>query len=374
MIDSKFDGIRPYNDAEASEAASRVLSSRYLRYVENFLFPDKPQGYIQSLFEGVDSVDNFQVKVMSKVIERIMKGTTNGVTISGLENLIKSDGSYGSFVLLSTHRDIVLDPGLLQYMLYVNGMPRTEIAVGDNLIINQDIEDIMRSNRMIKVIRNQQPRELLKFSMLLSEYLHDSVVNRGTSVWIAHRQGRTKDGNDKTSTGLLKMVGMYSGSSFVEKFMQVPVIPVSISYEYETCAALKAMELIAKERDGFYNKQPNEDLNSMIKGIIQHKGRVHIAICKPFSEEELAKMYEVGKKDCYKIMSDMVDERLMASFKLWPSNYIAADMINGNSNFSEYYTEEDKEKFINHLNDECQGLPEEVFNRVLHIYAAHLLK
>ena len=161
-----------------------------------------------------------------------------------------SDGSVGSFVLLSTHRDIVLDPALVEYTLHLKNLPMTEIAAGDNLLASPEIVDAMRSNRMITVVRSDNPRIVYSSSKVLSAYIREKVTSGERSVWIAHRGGRTKDGYDRTEQGLLKMLAMSGSCEFAENFAELRIMPVTISYEYETCGALKVRETLTKARQG----------------------------------------------------------------------------------------------------------------------------
>lgn len=371
---SKFDDIRPFNDAETVAALQRLSVHPAMDQIQSYLFPEMEKGEFASLLKGVKGVDDFQFKVMSKIITRIIETTTTEITYSGIENFVLSDGSVGRFLLLSTHRDIVLDPAFIQYILYKNNLPLTEIAVGNNLIVNKSVEDIIRSNRMIKVVRSENPREVYANSCKLSEYIRERITSGGSSVWIAHRQGRTKDGLDSTGQGLIKMLDMSGKSSFIENYTDLSIMPVAISYEYESCGAMKALELISKEVNGFYKKQDGEDLNSMIQGITQFKGRVHIHFCKPINPEVYNEADKLLKNEKFRYLAEYVDSILIPAFKLWPTNYIAADLLEGGDHYKEYYTEEEKKTFIDYIEKETQGMSAEVKSKLFEIYSAHVLK
>ncbi|MCF0173697.1 MAG: glycerol acyltransferase [Bacteroidales bacterium] len=291
-----------------------------------------------------------------------------------MDNFIESDGSIGKYLLLSTHRDIVLDPALIQMALYRAGYPCTEIAVGDNLLANSDIEDAMRSNRMIKVVRSDNPRVVYTTSKLLSAYMRERITQGESSVWIAHRQGRTKDGNDATEQGLLKMLNMSANNGFTESFAELRIMPVAVSYEYETCGALKALELYMKEQQGFYRKAPGEDTNSMLQGFIQPKGRVHIAFGKPLTLEEIKSADAAEHNDKFRNLAQIIDGHLLDLFKLWPTNYAAADILGGSdTHFKDgKYSEADKVAFTEHIKKETEGMPEAIYRRLLELYAAHI--
>ena len=200
----KYDNIRPYTDEEMVVAMDRVAAHPLLSNIVNFLFPGMEREKFEQLLRSVRTVDEFQVKIMAPVLDRLIESTVNQLTYSGVENVLRPEKS----LLLGNHRDIALDPGIMQMIFYRNQVPRTEIAVGDNLISSLFIEDIMRSNRMIKVVRQGSRREIYESSTLLSSYIRENVANARASIWLAQRSGRTKDGLDRTSQGVLKMLDM----------------------------------------------------------------------------------------------------------------------------------------------------------------------
>ena len=367
--------MRPFTDAEAAAVMPRLAESPLVLKTAQFLFPDKDPEWLPEQIRSCTTVDEFQARVVAEVLFRDLKMSNSTLDYSGLEHLKKSDGSIGDFVFISTHRDIVLDPAFLELSLYMNDIPKSEIAVGDNLLANPDIEAAMRSNRMIKVVRSDNPRVVYESSKLLSAYIRDRVAGGKRSVWISHRQGRTKDGYDRTEQGLLKMLDLSGKGSFFENFKELNLLPVTISYEWETCGALKAQETLTRERQGYYHKQPGEDINSMLQGFLQHKGRIHIDFAEPVSEEELMQADAGRRNDKFRILADILDKKFMKSFRLWPGNYAAADIVNGNRVFFDQglYTAEDRERLITRLRKESEGMDAEVYDRMLGIYAAHLL-
>lgn len=371
-----YKNIRPYTDAEAAEAMPALAASPMAVKASQFLFPDKDPSYLPELIRSCRSVDDFQEKVVAEALKRDLELTHSQLSYSGLENFIESDGSVGQFVLLSTHRDIVLDPALVEYVLNLNNYPTSEIAAGDNLLANHDIEAAMRANRMITVVRSDNPRVVYTTSKVLSAYIRSRIVDKERSVWIAHRGGRTKNGCDRTEQGLLKMLAMSGSGSFYENFAQLKIMPVTISYEYETCGALKVIESLTRARQGYYHKKPGEDVNSMLQGFLQPKGRVHVDFCKPLTKEELLRADNAQHNEKFRILSEILDERLLASFKLWPTNYAAADILAGNNYYQEqgFYTAEDRERLLARVKSETEGMPEEVYNGLLELYAAHLNK
>ena len=338
---NEFIDIEPYNDAEAVEALSKVANHPGVIMISKYLFPYERPTFLRDLMVNINSIDEFQRIVMSQAVEWCLNNTTHEFTYSGIENLKESNGK---FLMVSNHRDIIVDPALTQYVLLKNGIDLSQIAVGDNLLSNQTVEYLLRSNRMIKVIRGISARELFLSSQLLSKYIRKTITSGESSVWIAQRQGRTKDGLDTTEQGLLKMLDMSGAGGFKENFMELGIYPLSISYEYEPCDIRKAREiLISKDRK--YVKRPNEDLHSIIIGLRQQKGDVHLTIGSRLSEEAIDKASEFDKNDRYQQIRHELDRRVVEGYKLWKTNYLSYDIVNKTSKYSSYYTREDVERF-----------------------------
>jgi hypothetical protein len=251
-----FEDIKPYNDAQAAAALKKASKHPLMKDISAFVYPDLDTSALKRILSDIQGVDDFQTKVMYPAVKAVINKTTGGLTYNGLE-WFKQDLSR-RFLLLSNHRDIVMDSAFVQFILKDNGLPLSEIAVGDNLIANSFIEYLMRSNRMVKVIRSSNPREVYTTSVVLSDYIRRRITGRsvdspegmsedgGASIWLANRNGRTKDGYDLTEQGLLKMLDMSGSGDFVADFKQISILPVSISYELEPCAVRKAVELWKK--------------------------------------------------------------------------------------------------------------------------------
>lgn len=383
-----FDEIRPYNDQETKEAISRVSNSTMIKPISEFLYPGRDVSILVNQLKSVNSVFDFQKNVMSGVIESVISKTTAGLSFDGLEYF--TEGASPHFLLLSNHRDIVLDSAFIQIILLHNNLPLSEIAVGDNLMMNSFVEDIIRSNRMIKVVRSENPREVYITSKVLSDYIRRRILGLsldgdehtqepskegGASIWLAHRNGRTKDGYDLTEQGVLKMLEMSGKGDFVEDFEALKIMPVSISYEFEPCDLFKAEELLEKRSKGKYRKRQNEDLVSIMQGIMQQKGRVHITFCKPINASELKEAASLEKNERYRRLAEIVDERIVRGYRLWPNNYIAAEIISGKKMGN--YREKERESFLTHIEDELKLVPIEMKEMIpqikeilLEIYAA----
>lgn len=357
MIDLReLEDICPYSDEEAIEALRSIAAHPYIAQGSAFIFPDQKPDYLRGLLESVESIDDFQSMVMSKLVERVLSTTAHNFSYDGMSNI---ESLRTKFLVLSNHRDIILDPAITQLVLFRNGFPMTEIAVGSNLISNNFIEALMRSNRMIKVIRGISSRELYLSSQILSKYIRNKITSGESSIWLAQRQGRTKDGTDLTEQGLLKMLDMSGEGSFQENFEQLHIVPLSISYEYESCDILKARETLIS-RTQKYVKQPGEDWVSIMTGIQQQKGNIHLNIGKPLTSEEIAAAAICDKNDRYQLIRHAVDLRIIDGYKLWKTNFIAYDLMYHCQKFSDRYTPEEKKSFVAYMNDQMDKVEPEL--------------
>ena len=356
MIDlSEFESISPYTDEEAVKALGIVAENPVLQEVSQYFFPGEAPDYLQNLLKQVRSIDDFQVMVMSKVVEWVIEHTAHNFSYDGIANIDKDR----KFLALSNHRDIILDPAITQLVLYRNDIPMTEIAVGDNLITNKFIEYLIRSNRMIKVVRGISAKELYLSSQLLSKYIRLNITEQQSSIWLAQRQGRTKDGLDMTEQGLLKMLDMSGSSDFRKNFEELNIIPMSISYEIEPCDILKARELYISRRQK-YVKGPMEDLNSILTGIKQQKGNIHLNIGLPLTSEEIENASRCDKNDRYQWIRHAVDLRVIEGYKLWKTNYIAYDLLNQGFKYSDKYAPEDVESFVGYMEHQLDTVEKEL--------------
>ena len=336
-----YEDIAPYNDEEAADALAKVADHPNVPWISKYIFYNQPETYLRDILKSVTSVDEFQRLVMSRATEWVIEKSVHNFSYDGIAKLQAVQGKY---VAMSNHRDIILDPAFTQIILYRNQMPLTEICVGDNLLKSKTIEGLIRSNRMIKVIRGISARELYLSSQLLSKYIREAVTSGKSSVWIAQRQGRTKDGIDITEQGLLKMLDMSGTKDFVQNFLELNIVPLSISYEYEPCAVLKAREILIS-RTQKYVKTENEDLQSIMVGIKQWKGNVHLNFGDPLTEDEIREASFCDKNDRYQMIRHAVDVRVIGGYRLWNTNYIAYDLANGTSKFADRYTPEEVEAF-----------------------------
>lgn len=338
--------IRPYTDQEASRALKRVADAPELSAVSAFLYGPGPEkeAALRDVMRSLDTIDEFQAKVMAGVIRSILHKTSSSLEVSGLEYV--EDGR--KHVLMSNHRDIILDPAIMQLIFFEHKVSTTEIAVGDNLIANSFIEDVFRSNRMIKVVRGGNPREKYMASALLSSYMRDNISSGRCSVWIAQKGGRSKDGRDITSQGVLKMLDMSGEKDFVQNFLEISILPFAISYQYEPCDFLKAREVYITRR-GEYVKRPGEDTHSILTGVTQEKGGIAFHFCPALTEADIASCAAKGKNDRMKALAAMIDDRICSSYRLWDTNFIAYDLLEGSQGNAGSYTEEARQVFVRRM-------------------------
>lgn len=342
---NEFTDISPYTDAEAVEALGKLADHPAVVEVSKAIFPDKEPEFLRKILKSVKSIDEFQILVMNKAVAWVLSTTAHNFSYDGIGNLKKINGK---FLAMSNHRDIILDPAITQVVLYRNAIPMTEIAVGSNLLTNKYIEYLIRSNRMIKVIRGINARQLYLSSQVLSKYIRECITSGRSSIWIAQREGRAKDGIDTTEQGLLKMLDMSGTADFTTNFEELNIVPLSISYEYEPCDILKARERLIS-RTQKYVKGSREDLISIMTGIEQQKGNIHLNIGSPLTHDEIEAASYCNKNDRYQAIRHAVDVRIIEGYKLWKTNYIGYDMVNHTFKYRDKYTPEDVAQFTEYV-------------------------
>ena len=341
MIPEQFEDIRSYIDKEIPAAMEFFANDETSLSLAKMVLPGMSDDEVKAFLRNIKTTEEFQRVMMTRFVKLIVSTTMKGVDTQGF-NLLNKDKAY---LFTGNHRDITLDAFILQMFMLENGLQTCNIAYGDNLIFNKAIEVFSKSNKMFKVLRSQNVRELAQNSQHLSDYIR-YLIRENKSVWIAQRNGRTKDGNDKTDHGLINMFSM-SGDrhNLVPNLAELNITPIATSYEYEPCAMMKARESYIKERDGVYVKKPMEDMDSVVSGIKKKKGTMNIAICPTITYNDLKPYEGTEKHEIVKVVADMIDERIYANYRLYPNNYIAYDWLSGTSTFAKYYTLEDKDVF-----------------------------
>jgi len=369
MNPEDYEDIRPYNDSEVPEKMKLLLEDPVFAKVMKALFPDQEaENQIRIKLKEVRSIEQLQMAFVFQIVEKIIRSTTGGLTVSGLENLEKNK----AYLFISNHRDIILDSAFLNYNVVRYGMNTTHIAMGDNLLIYDWITHVVKMNRAVIVKRSLSPKELMKASIHLSDYLRHTITEKNISLWIAQREGRTKDGNDKTQVALLKMLNLSNGKNLADGFNDLKVVPLSISYEIEPCGISKVSEMIKKSSYGGFKKTPADDLMSMAAGFSQQKGRVHFSFGKPIMRSFLDSVNHLPVNEFLLELAKRIDHRIHQYYKLWPNNYVAYEMMNGTGEFTDYYTSNDIVEFKKLITEAQASISykhEEVARRFIHMYA-----
>ncbi|RZJ31817.1 MAG: 1-acyl-sn-glycerol-3-phosphate acyltransferase, partial [Flavobacterium sp.] len=279
---SKFDAIRPFYDAEVNEAIRSSLNHPMMKALMNFTFPGVDDEIWKEQLSRTYSIRDFQVNFIYRALMKVLERTSDGMTTSGFEQLEKNT----AYLFISNHRDIILDTSLINASLFDHGLVMTASAIGDNLVQRNFLLKLSKLNRNFVVQRGLSPRELLQSSKLMSEYICRLLRRENRSVWIAQREGRTKDGNDETQQGVLKMLAMGSDDENVMKyFKKIKIVPISISYEYDPTDALKVPRLLAEAKQEIYKKEKNEDFITLMSGIMGQKKRIHIQVGEILNQE-----------------------------------------------------------------------------------------
>ena len=343
--DPKFDDIRPYYEEEIPEAMQRIANSSSFPLLASYVYPDEPIDVVRKRIAGYTNVHDFQTETMAMVNQRVIDQSITEFSCSGIERLSPDE----HYLYVSNHRDIMLDSSLLQYYFVTQEFDTTEITFGANLMSSQLVIDIGKCNKMFKVERpGGSIKDFYRSSLHLSEYIRYTILEKHQSVWIAQRNGRTKDGIDATDQGIIKMFCMSRPDDKIQALSELNIVPVAVSYEWESCDILKAIELYQSQFTK-YIKKPGEDLNSILTGILQRKGRVHFELCEPITEEELMQFEDLTNNEYHKAVARLLDSRINAAYRLWPNNYIAHDIRYGSKAFRAFYTTEERAAFMRRL-------------------------
>ena len=343
----KFDAIRPFYDTEINDGILKVLDHPMMKALMNFSFPGVADEIWKEQLKKTHSIRDFQCNFIYYGVKQVLEKSSDGLTTSGFEKLDNNT----AYLYISNHRDIVLDTTLLNASLFEHGQLMTSSAIGDNLVKKPFLRILAKLNRNFLVQRGLSPREMLVSSKLLAEYMAQLLLHENRSVWIAQREGRTKDGNDATNPGVLKMIGMGSDEpNLMDYFKKIKVVPVSISYEYDPTDALKMPQLMAESNNEIYIKEKNEDFMTLLSGIIGQKKRIHIHIGDVLETEidDIKENFDTSNKQI-QALAQVIDDSILSNYKLWSTNYIAYDILNNTDTFSYLYTENEKLLFERRL-------------------------
>ena len=369
MTEFDFSSIEPYTPAEVPSAIARLAHNPMFSRLVKTMNPNVDADAFAALMECITTCDELQYMVMRPLVYQIVQRSMSSFTYDGLEN-ISADKCY---LFVSNHRDITLDAGLLDVALIANGIKTPEIGFGNNLMKNDFMIDLFRLNKMFTIIRDGSRREFYNNSVFLSNYIHHVLFEKRSSVWIAQRNGRTKNGDDRTDQGLLKMFSMAGTGDFEADFNRLNIVPVAISYEYEPCDLMKSVAEYTSST-GIYEKTQHEDVVSIMMGISQQKGDVHLHFCKPITAEEVASCAALFKNERYTALADIIDNRIHQGYRLHKTNYIAADLVRGDAQYVDNYTTQQLEDFMSYaehtsLKGPSLAAREKIMDFFLAIYA-----
>lgn len=344
-IPQEFDTIRPWEPENLPEVFDRLLANDQFKQVLAYLYPQVPLEMIAQKLKACKTNLDFQLAFAYDFVHGILKKAATGCEMdcSSLDNT-------RNYTFISNHRDIVLDSAILDVMLIENKFKTTcEIAIGDNLLSLPWVKDLVRVNKAFIVERALSMRQMLMSSKRLSDYMHFAIKEKNENIWIAQREGRAKDSNDRTQKSILQMMSMGGEGSIIERLKQLHLVPLSISYEYDPCDFLKAKEFQQKRDYAEWKKGPTDDLVSMQTGIFGYKGHVHYHAA-PCLDEYLDSLDpNMPKQDIYNKVAAYIDQQIHRNYRLYPGNYVALDMLEETEAYTDQYTAEDKAKFEKYI-------------------------
>ncbi len=344
----EFKDIAPFDDCDFSDKMAQLVKEPGFEHAIKYVMPDADYPkFVEGLLQ-IKNKQEFQYMIVAPFLEILMKKTTSGLSISGVENISKDK----CYTYISNHRDIVLDASFLNMLLWKNGFLTTEIAIGDNLLVYEWISDLVKLNKSFIVKRNLKMLKALEAAKQLSKYIHHAINEKHESVWIAQREGRSKDSNDFTQESLIKMIGLAGGGSLLENLKHINLLPVSISYEYDPNDYLKAREFLLKQRDPEYKKTQRDDLFSMETGLLQYKGHVHFTVGKCINSELDKISSTADRVEILSVACKSIDDMIHGGYYIYPINYIAYDKLEGKQQFAENYTIEEVEAFDKYIDNQ----------------------
>lgn len=375
-IPQEFESMRSYEDSEVRGAILRLLEdTRFRRTILRPNLKGIPVWAIKLYTRRFKTIDGFQLGMILPIIKRNFKKSCDGFS----HNLKSMPKERQDYLFLSNHRDIVLDSAFLDYILLTNGKSSVEIGIGNNLLIYPWIETIVRLNRSFIVNRSASAAELLEASEKLSSYIRFVIEQKRKPVWLAQREGRAKDSDDRTQKSVIKMLSMSGQGSLREKLMSLHITPLTISYEYDPCDWLKAEEFQLKRDNPGYRKSKQDDLDNMKTGINGYKGRIHYQVSEPIDNEIAGMDDSVPRNQFLDQVATVIDRHIFKGYKIYPCNRIALDMLRGDNAQSAYYTERDKQKFMEYIDGQLAKITipdpdwDYLRERILTMYANPLI-
>lgn len=355
-----FSSFYPCEGQAFKDTMQQLVQSDFYPQLAPILFPEfTPDQLRDQVIASIKDVDEFQSKIMFEVCKYVIRHTMDGFSYDGATSEINTP-----CLFISNHRDITVDAIMTEYVHISNGLPASHVVIGSNLFEMPLMALLAKANKMFAIPRGGNPREFYNSLLITSQYLHHLVAERQQSAWIAQRNGRTKDGHDKTDPAVLKMIAAHGNRhNPAQTLADMHIVPISLSYEWEPCGILKARETCLR-RQGPYQKVPGEDTQSIISGITEFKGHMHMHFCQPLSLQELQ---DAGS---FEVIAQIIDQRIADGYKLYPNNHIASDLLH-NTHTSGQYSTEQQSRFMQYLDDACAKYPVDGLRQTLiEMYAA----
>ena len=342
---TEFNEIRPYNDEELPQIFEELIADPAFRKAATGAIPNVPFELLAQKMRTCKTKLDFQKAFCYGILWKIAEEHTNGLTLdhNALPNKKKA------YTYISNHRDIILDSGFLSILLVDQGMDTVEIAIGDNLLIYPWIKKLVRVNKSFIVQRALTMRQMLEASTRMSRYMHYTIAEKNQSIWIAQREGRAKDSNDRTQDSVLKMLAMGGEGDLIDRLKEMNIAPLAISYEYDPCDFLKAREFQLKRDIEGYKKTTQDDLINMQTGLFGYKGKVHFQVASCINDELEQIDRSLPKPELFAAISACIDQRIYRNYRMYPGNYVAYDWLNGTTEFTEIYSQEEKQQFVGYI-------------------------
>ena len=349
-VPEEFSDISPYNDEDFHKKMEFLVKEPGFEHAVRYVMPNVDYQQFCNTLLQIQNKHDFQMMIMLPFLGKLEQDTTSGVTSSGNENLVKGVSN----VFISNHRDIVLDASFMNICLTRNGAPASEIAIGNNLLIYPWISTLVKLNKSFIVKRDSSMRHALEAAQHLSGYIRFAITQKKQSIWISQRQGRAKDSDDRTQESLIKMLALAGDCNIIDSIKELNLMPVSISYEYDPNDYLKAKEFLMRSKDPNFKKSQHDDLLSMETGLLQYKGNLHFHFCPCINESLDSIPKDCDRNEVARIIGHIIDKAIHSNYFIYKNNYIAYDVVNECSRFSDKYSEADKDAFNSYLDNQIK--------------------
>lgn len=349
-----YDDMRPYRDEEVKATLEKLTSEPEFIQVVKFLYKDVDINLFIQKLRGLNSIKEFQLEIIGPLILKIVQKAKGVYTLNGMTEL-NPDQKY---LFISNHRDIIMDAALLNTLFAKNGFETTENAIGDNLCTRPWIGDVLKLNKSFLIKRKGTKRELFDAFVKQSTYIRETITEKRNSIWLAQREGRAKDSDDRTQESLLKMLTISAKGNLKESFIELNISPICVSYEYDSCDYLKAMEFQQKRDNPDFKKSEEDDVRSMHIGITGYKGQMIYEVCQPINPEiEKYVQEEDDRNTILNKIARIIDQKIHLNYHLFPCNYVALDKLNNESTYlGSHYSEEDKLKFEKYVDAQIEKI------------------